>query len=227
MSGQDPHGMTDTPAEGEKNALLTALRAGEEFVEEPAAQPTPASRFLSARWMVIVGVLLVGGALLWGMRQYARSSGMKVDLVVSRIDYDPAARRGRTTAEQERVLADLQQSTGRKATGGDNIDKNPFKFNEMVGTKKETVAVADPDADARRAQEAHQKRLAEIDGEFSRLRLAGILQGRVPLARINGRTVKVGDRVGEFFLVGEISERHVVLFDVEERQHELSLATHR
>ena len=61
----------------------------------------------------------------------------------------------------------------------------------------------------RRIREEQEARWAEA---LSRISLQGVVGGRVPLARIDGETVRVGDTLGEgMFTVEAIDGRSVVL----------------
>jgi hypothetical protein len=72
-----------------------------------------------------------------------------------------------------------------------------------------------PEAEARRlaemARRDREQRALGITQALEGVVLHGVMAGRIPLARVNGETVQVGDRVAEFFTVAAIHGRSIDL----------------
>jgi len=72
----------------------------------------------------------------------------------------------------------------------------------------EAINLDDPEA--RRLAEL-QARLAKVQSEFNKLELNSVLGGSMPIARISGEAVRVGDKIGDYFTVVAIHGRSVEL----------------
>lgn len=197
----------DFGAEDEKTTPLMAQIA-EGASDDPfagtGADGAGASRFGSGM-LVLLGVVVVAGGTLLLMRKYGQGPGVSIADV--KIDYPlgqaPAG------ADHKKVLADLQAADETIQIPLGAVRPNPF---EMVGEADpdEPRAVAGESDEDRMRREAEARR-TKISAAFGKLELHTVLSGAVPVARISGQTVRVGDAVGEFFTVAAINNRSVDL----------------
>jgi len=200
MSG----GSTSTESgEGQAtSSILADLRASGDSSPEAAdlgtmaAVPRPR---VSVQNIIIVIVLVVSAASLYLMRKQGMNSGMHFDRVV-KIDADldkvkPVAH----TAAQIKLLEELAHLQDRHISVTEKIQKNPFRLD--AGTTPDGTPIPAPILDNTPA----------ITAALAGLTLNGIMQGPVPLARINGATVRVGDIIDQWFVVSHIHDRAVDL----------------
>lgn len=204
--GQSPE--TGSTASG--SMLMATLRGSETNPSESALSAKP-KRFSSHNTVTGL-VLLVSAVMLYGMRQAGMRSGMtftEVKIDYQREDVSPAM-----LATQRRILEDLQRSERPTQIPADKLAKNPF---ELMSTTPATAAVSEDRsiAEAQRlAEQARQARadhLEKVQSSLALLHLKSVMEGRVPLARINDQTARVGDTVGEYFKVSRINGRSVEL----------------
>jgi hypothetical protein len=76
----------------------------------------------------------------------------------------------------------------------EEIQKDPF---ELTPTEQVVIVPTRSDEEARRAERERQRQ-QQLRTEFSRLRLQTVMQGRMPVAIINGDFVRVGGAIGSF-----------------------------
>lgn len=185
------------------NRSLTELRgAGIGATQNTHREPLEdlLKKLLSSQVMVVAVVLVVSiGSLM-----FMRSSGMgaKTSIKAVKLDYEPPS--AAQSAEQARILAELERSLAPLNISASSVSKNPFTMKES----DQPLDAATPQDDGSKAAKAREE---EIKNALSQIVLNGVMDGPVPLARINGRTVRVGDTVNEIFIVGEIHDRAIDL----------------
>ena len=151
------------------------------------------------RYAVVAGVLAIGIALLFFMRQ----AGMgprpaEADVIV---DYQFQEKRAAEAVElQQEVLEELNRAGPPVQFETEEIGRNPFRLKAPL-----QITDGSPETAAENAGEVR------VMDALSRLRLQTVIDGRIPVARISGKTVRVGDRVGELFVAESISGRSVTL----------------
>ncbi len=213
MSGR-PNQPPSSSARGGSDAtggnLLAELRAGEALGGEAPPPPPPrARRRLKTQNIVIGAVIVLSIGVLYAMRLYGMGAGISFATVP--IDYQIDGKSARLTAEQRRILQELQLSGEPIRLAMSHIRKNPFQLN----TKESSVLGPDigeldpnaDDADLER-QEALERQIAQAMGNLT---LNSVMRGRIPIARINGKIVKIGDTVEGVFTVKAIHDREVEL----------------
>lgn len=160
---------------------------------------------------VLVAVVLVACAgLLWGMRKLGVGPLTGFDEV--KIDYTPegSAKNG----AHKKLLGELERSGQPVQVPTEQITKNPFKLaakpNDVIEPAKdnsEEILQKQLAATAKRKAE-HEKKIADT---LASLALQGVLGGTIPVARVSGETVRVGDTLAELFTVKSITGRTVTL----------------
>lgn len=171
---------------------------------------------LSGPTLLVLGVVAAGIAILFGMRKFA--TGGAGDFSPVKIEYTPDAAAAARAKSQRAVLDALERSGTPVQVPSDQIKKNPF---ELAARPKGTTEPVKPTgvSDEQKAAE-RQKKVLEALGT---LRLNGIMDGRTPLARINGETVRAGDALADTpFTVKSITGRTVVL-ECEGKEYQLGM----
>lgn len=171
--------------------------------------PTSAKSKLKvhSQTLVIALVLAASGAALYTMRKQGMGAG--VNFNPPKIDYQvDKVKRTASDAQQQRVLEDLARSQSPPQVPAEKIQKNPFQLDSTGGVTKPSTAMVDPDAQSRNLAQQRQQQLTSA---LTSIEVNAIMAGPVPLARINGKIVREGDSVGEFFTVRVIHDRSVEL----------------
>lgn len=210
---QNESGGAPKESAGTASSFLAELRGGggAEVVE---GAPTSTSKIkLTGPTLVLFAVAGAGAALLAGMRQLGLKVASAAEPEVA-IDYTPGEARNISNRACDQIIAVLERSGTPVQVPGDQIHKNPFLLQESK------PAVEQPGEDPserdrkRRAEDEAKKardRQGQIEQTLANVKLLGVLGGKVPVARLNGDTVRVGDTVGELFTVTAITGRSVTL----------------
>jgi len=161
--------------------------------------------------LLLALVVAVSGGLLYGMRQVGLGVGL--DLRLPTIDYPVDAAEAVVVRDErhQRIMDDLATSESILQVPLDNLQRNPFRLDsapaEIVAEPGE-----DPEATAARiAAERERQRRQEIKRTLDAIEVNSVLTGAVPLARINGKPVRIGERVADVFVVRAIYGRTVEL----------------
>lgn len=217
---------SEPPAEaadggGAGGNFLTEIRSGGAGVEgAPVIETPPAPRFkISGPTALVLVVAAVGIGALLGMRKLTAPGSA---LATVTIDYTPGKR---SAADAHRRLVEvLDRSSTPVQVPTDQIKKNPFQLS--VAPAAAPIAPGGEDKEAMeirlRAAElaARQKKLVDALGT---LKVNGVMKGAVPVARVNGELVRVGDPVGDgLFRVSAIGERGVTLA-ADGKEYELTM----
>lgn len=155
--------------------------------------------------LLLVLVCSVGG--LFGMRKLglgnltALASGhVEVDLsTVPKLDN-----------RHIEVIDSLNRSRTTNQVLPEMVKKNPFILEGRKITDEDQLAASGREQQTA-AERAKAERAEAIDKQLKAMEINGILAGSRPVARINGKVVRVGERLGEF-TVKSISGRSVELF---------------
>lgn len=202
---------TEVGAETTTSSVLAQMRGGGDDVAGPApVAPTP-GRGARVQTIVTVLVLAASAAALYAMRRQGMAAGVSFDKVPE-VEYnlDPVATQ--PTPAQMRILADLERSSELARVTAEKLPKNPFVLDAGAAATNDGPDLATQEA--RRLAELERERLereAKFAAALAGLELHGVMEGRVPLARINGATVRMGETVAELFTVVAIYGRSVDL----------------
>lgn len=198
------------PAPGGAGAgnLLAELRGAGGGGDLPAADSAAPKRRrrLHTQTLVLALVLSASVASLYTMRKQGMGAGLKF-MPVGTLDYKAEQLKPEDVRAQQRVMAELARSVSPDSFHDEPLRKNPFKLDAPANIPKALPGEVQIDAE----QAAKLKRAQEIQDSFRQLNLNGVMQGPVPLARINGRTVKESDTIDNIFMVVSIHERSVDL----------------
>lgn len=194
---------------GEATSFFAQISANAE-----ASGGTPVAAKRQVNGMIVLAIVVLASAA--GLVTLRRIGlGSKLELLDLKIDY-PIEAANALSADHSRVLAEL--STNAHVTNQvpvDQIQKNPFlwdpdmtKTTLVDNTKPKPVKATGPTPE----QIAAENR-KKIETKFKSLTLNSVMDGRVPVATISGKLVKVGDTIDPYFIVGAIhpKERSVDL----------------
>ncbi|MCW5774900.1 MAG: hypothetical protein KIS87_00440 [Phycisphaeraceae bacterium] len=190
-------------------SLLTEGATGED-------DPFDATPKRGPRRVVVAALVLVGAAAgIFAMRAIGMGPGAALAGLV--LDFKPGSTAGAEVSP--RLLADLERSKRAVQVPAEVIDKDPFRLRTDAGVP----AIADDPEAIARAEAARQAKLLEeqrlererrereLQTAFGRFELQGIMGGAMPIARISGKLVRVGDMLEGGFKVTLIEGRRVVL----------------
>lgn len=200
MSGGDNLPVEPGESAGTSNILadLRATGEGPSEGQDLGSLTARPERRLGMQVLVIPLVLLLSGGALFLMRKQGMNAGMHFDRGV-KIDDDVARVKPIAhSPEQQRILEELALYQDLRPAPAEKIQKNPFRLESRT-------------ADAGPGLAPLEDNSAAIRSALAGLTLNGIMQGPVPLARINGETVRVGDAIDKWFVVGQIHDRTVDL----------------
>jgi len=156
--------------------------------------------------MILLLTVLVASGVLYIMRQFGLGSGLV--LVDVKIDYPIDGPKASEIDEHRRVIAALRDNAHAVQVPLEEAKKNPFQLN----LEQEDAAPAAPDRPTLSDEERRRRQRAElIKTALEDLELNSVIAGSVPIARISGENVRVGDYVKDLFQVKAILGRSVIL----------------
>lgn len=188
---------------------------GSFFAQIAATDPGHAAAAPGKRSMngliVLAIVVIIAGAGLVTMRRIGL--GTKLELTDLKIDYPID---GAINLDHQKVLEELSAKQLANQVPVERVQKNPFLWDESMTkptvAKETTKGPTGPDPAAEAARLAAENR-RKIDTKFNTLTLNSVMDGRVPVAVISGKMVRVGETIEGLFVVGAIrpKERSVEL----------------
>lgn len=196
------------PQEGSESAeqspLANPFSAGPGGFLTAADLESKPSKFSGA--LVLLLVVATAGGVLFGMRRLGM--GPKLSLAEIKIDYPLDADPLTATGDHERILADLNSTRNVHRIPLEMVQTNPFSWRSLI--QKETPAAKEADAEDLTRRQAAERKQKILDAA-QKLVVNSLMGGRVPMARIDGELVRIGDRLGEYFTVRSITGRMVEL----------------
>jgi hypothetical protein len=206
----------ETP--GSDSQSLTELRgnAGPGAIATSGSSPAARLRsVLGSQALVVILVVAVSVGSLVFMRKHGTGANQSIKAV--KIEYEPP-KSSIPLEEQQQILQTLAASLQPSQAAATKLEKEPFYLKVT-----ETAAVAAP-TKAAPVDNSAAIREAEIKGALANVTLNAVMDGPVPVARMNGRTVKVGDTVSELFVIAQIHDRAVDLMDEQGRTYTISMS---
>lgn len=202
------------PSEGAAPNLkgLPGMTSG----EAPLIAEAPVKRRKGSSQLVLVVLLFaVSGAALFGMRHLGARAGM--DMTIAEVNWKfgddkDAAEKAKS---YERIMSDLQRMQRPLDVAMGDFQKSPFMLD--MPEQVEPVPLASlEDEEAKKAELARREAMAKRDQvkkAVEALQLQSVLGGAKPMARINGETFRLGEKINGMFVVQTIRgrEREVVL----------------
>lgn len=174
------------------------------------------SRISNGTLIILLVVVAAGGAL-YLMRQFGL--GSKLNLVDVKIDYPIDGNNSAEESKNQKVLDELRHSALAVQVPLDKVKKNPFEMTIEDQQPAPTTRQAKP---IDRAAQERQRRADLIQSTLSSLKVNSVLGGSVPIARVSGETVRIGDTIKGLFVVRSIHGRTVELM-VDGRTYSLTM----
>ncbi len=200
------------PGEQEEQQQMTLSSFSKLQVESDAALDLTGSGSSNAgkQYMIVGAVLVLSAGALWFMR----GQGVGVDIASGeevKIEYEVDEKAIVEEEERQReLMQDLTLTDNPNQVPVDELQKNPFEMALLTQDEDEPemTKVEEP---VRRGPTAEELRAQELQRAYDNLELNTVLRGRVSLARIDGKTYRVGDVVAKEFLLLSIEDRSVTL----------------
>jgi hypothetical protein len=191
-------------------SFLAELRGGDAAPETPVLPGVVSRRRVNVQTLVVAAVIAASAGLLYAMRRHGMGAGMTFQTL--NIEYDWERIGSVSRAHQQRVLEDLARSGEPVKPPVEHLPKNPFRLDLQTAVAVVPGQTTDPGAESARLAELNrQVREKELRSALATVHLQSTMGGRVPLARVNGKLVKVGDIVAGLFTVRAIHDRTVEL----------------
>lgn len=178
--------------------ILAELRGAPAGEAAPETLPAAPRKRISPQTLILALVLVASVAAIWTMRKQGMAAGVGFTEIKA-INYEPEKLKPEDITKRQQVMAELARSAVGAALDEQPLLKNPFRMALAAPNP-----VGTPDAPVARRED-------EIRAALAQLTVTSIMQGTVPLARINGKTVKVSDMIDGLFMVTEIGDRSVSL----------------
>lgn len=212
MSSKPP--ANAAPDAGDDRSILSDLKSGGEQSVMPdlgGVNPSASkSKYkVHSQTLVIALVLAASGASLYTMRKQGMGSGIIFTKI--KVDYD-VDKKGRPAneAQEQRILSDLERSQSPPQALLEKIQKNPFQLDQQTVGGHASAPSIDPLALGKALREKELAERAElIRNAVTAIEVNSIMDGPVPLARINGKIAREGDAIGEFLTLKAIHDRSV------------------
>lgn len=185
------------PDPGAPPALNTNASGGGFFTN---VEPEPKSRVTGPVLLAIVVVTAAG--VLLAMRQMGL--GPSMSFLDVKIDY-PLEGEGAKSKDHMRILTDLKDTEVAQVPLED-IQMNPFEWKVRT-----TAEIAPQESGPDPAELSRREAELRLTSALARLELNSVMAGRVPMARVSERLVRVGDTLEGMFKVTEITGRSVIL----------------
>lgn len=197
---------------GEEKAISPTFRQLQLEASASAEAPVSEQRSPRKQYMIVGFVLAVSAGLLWFMRGQA----IGVDLAEGKevkIEYEVDEKAASNdTKRQREVMFNLELSEDPVQVPAEEIQKNPFAMAGLTGEEAPAeVASADAKPEKPKGPTPEELREQQLDRLAASLSLNTVLKGRVSLARINGKTYRIGDVVESEFILLSIEDRTVSL----------------
>lgn len=171
----------------------------------------PRKMKVNAQAVVLVIILGVSAAALASMRHIGMKSGMT--LSTQNAPTQPAAAQDdpEKAARYDRIMKDLQQLQQPLDIALGELAKIPA----LIPTDQKVAKPFEPTAQALPTEDTSGRdkltKLALDRDAAKKLELQSVMGGKVPLARIDGKFYRIGDLVGERFIVRTIDHRSVTV----------------
>lgn len=202
---------------------------------DSGAAPT---RSVSAGTLIILGVLVVAAGSLYAMRlsqqdiaagtAAAKDVEAKVEQALAKLTQpqamaadDPLAKRNLDALfrDTDSIITMFASDMTKRQVPIDYVQKNPF----VLPVTREPDPTPVPGAPVQVVERRDDGRLKKIQAEVKELKLQTVMEGRVPVAIINGSFVQVGQKVGSLVLKSLDSKTRSVELEWENQTFKLTM----
>ncbi len=227
MSFTDFDESLGTAGPGGERGIFTPALAKIQAGQDAAAAAPVAHRSAAKQYMLVGGVVAAGIGVLIFLRMQGVGAGLVSageDGVV--IQYPIDAPTNANTERRQRDVLDALASSGKIAqVPADEIRQNPFRLQSITQTEEEIAAGDEPAVEVPKGPSPEEIRLAELDRLAATLELGTVISGRISLARINGKTYRIGDTVAGAFRVVAINPDRTVEVKADDTTYVLEMTS--
>jgi hypothetical protein len=178
--------------------LLSDFGAAEEM-------STKVGRSNKTRRVAVAGLVILGAAGgIYVMRQVGLGAASVIASIV--VDYDP--NEFKIGPGDPAVLAELERGRLAVQVPAETLEQDPFR---LIMQSTDQPVIEAPRQVVSAEELARQQREKKIKDAAAQVDVQSVMGGPIPLARINGTMVRLGDTVLEIFRVHSIEGRAVVL----------------
>lgn len=160
-------------------------------------------RRIPSQTIILVLVVGVSAVALWWMRREGLRTGVSV--ATTSIDYQDDGKM-RDAETYDKIMDELARAQKPLDVALADFGKSPFMVPQARPTIEQNGEPLVPmNADEQAAQAARERaaaRKAELQMQLQGMTINGIMAGTNPLARIDGKMLRVGDSIGDFKVVG-------------------------
>lgn len=216
-----------TSGQGDDTAVFTPALAKIQAGGD-AGEAAPVVHRSATKQYMLVGAVVAAGI---GVLVFLRMQGVGAGLVSAgedavEIQYPLDAPTNANTEKRQRdVLAQLASSGAIAQIPSEQIDQNPFRLQSITSSGEEVADVDEPMVETPQGPSPEQIRLDELDRLAATLELGTVISGRISLARINGKTYRIGDTVAGEFRVVAINPDRTVEIKADETTYVLEMTS--
>ena len=203
---------------------LDAMSPGSESESAGLGAPKKPNVLVQLGFFAVL--ICAAGGLIYSMRKMGIGP-LKSFAAAPMPDYDVTKGTSKS-ADHQKVLTELSRATTSTQVPADQVQKNPFRLADALGSTEDDAADDAKKSEAQRlAAQARAKKDAEarakaVENKLNTLKIHAIMNGTVPVARVNEQFVRVGDLIDVLFAVKAINERSIEI-DAEGVTYLLSL----
>ena len=197
----------------QSQSIMTQLggSGGDDFDVTSASAP---NKTLPLQAIAIGLVLVIAAGALFLMRREGTRAGMRFDDIRIVVPPDTTIQK---VANEEEILDALAQTGLPNQVPVENIHQNPFALGDGDPVDTGPVRpVGNPE------EIAAERRRVQIQEAIGRIDVQSIMNGRVPIAKINGKLYKVGDVIDNLLRVERIDGRSAY-FSVDDKVFEVQM----
>lgn len=212
---------------GDDSAVFTPALAKIQAGGGAGAEAPVAHRSVTRQYM-LVGAVVAAGI---GVLVFLRMQGVGAGLVSAgedevTIEYPIDAPTNVNTEKRQQEVLDALASSGEIAqVPSEDIEQNPFRLQSITSSGEEIAEGEVEQVEIPQGPTEEEIRLAELDRLAATLELGTVISGRISLARINGKTYRIGDTVADEFRVVAINPDRTVEIKAEDVTYVLEMTS--
>ncbi|MEL6499682.1 MAG: hypothetical protein AAF937_03595 [Planctomycetota bacterium] len=226
MSFADFDESLGTGQPGDEGGVFTPALAKIQAGGEDAAAVPVAHRSATKQYMLVGGVVAAGIGVLIFLRMQGVGAGLASAGDEVNIEYPIDAPTNVNTERRQRDVLDALAMSGEIAqVPSEQIQQNPFELEPITTTEEQRLAAEEQVEEVPQGPTPEELRLAELDEIAATLELGTVISGRISLARINGKTYRIGDTVAGEFRVTAINPDRTVEIKADETTYVLEMTS--
>lgn len=230
LTPRDQAGLPQTGGEGSK--IFVNLEGGRGGI--PEASPgfgSGGSRPMGNPAIVALALLVMSAGAIYAMRKVGTVSGISAQAMS--VNYTPSAINPDFELRFDRAMDELARSGRPLQVTLDEQHLAPFQVSSRLALSRQPLDDGSAAARAQQARLAQQRAEEErrnaadaarrVDHAVASIRLMGMIGGRVPVATIDGKLVRVGETIADGVLTVESIDGRSVVVGAAGRRFELQM----